>query len=78
MVKKGETSRWKKWLHKYRLVLLDESTFEERFSMALSRLNVFVVIGTTTVTLIIGTLLLVAYTPLREYIPGYASTSLRR
>ena len=46
--------------------------------MALSRLNVFVVIGTTTVTLIIGTLLLVAYTPLREYIPGYASTSLRR
>lgn len=46
--------------------------------MVLSRFNVFLVIGTTVVTLIVGTIILVAYTPLREYVPGYASTELRR
>ena len=70
--------RWKKWLRKYRVVLLDESSFEERFSLVLSRFNVFVVVGTTAVVLVISTIMLIAYTPLREYIPGYASTYLRR
>jgi murein DD-endopeptidase MepM/ murein hydrolase activator NlpD len=70
--------RWKKWLRKYRVVLLDETSFEERFSLVLSRFNVFVVVGTTAVVLVISTILLIAYTPLREYIPGYASTYLRR
>ena len=32
----------KKLLHKYRLVVLNEDTFEERFSFKLNRLNVFV------------------------------------
>jgi hypothetical protein len=70
--------RWKKWLRKYRVVLLDETSFEERFSLVLSRFNVFVVVGTTAVVLVISTIMLIAYTPLREYIPGYASTYLRR
>ena len=69
---------WKKWLRKYRVVLLDEASFEERFSMVLSRFNVFLAVGTTAVVLILATILLVAYTQLREYIPGYASTYLRR
>jgi murein DD-endopeptidase MepM/ murein hydrolase activator NlpD len=69
---------WKKWLRKYRVVLLDEASFEERFSMVLSRFNVSLAVGTTAVVLILATILLVAYTPLREYIPGYASTYLRR
>jgi len=46
--------------------------------MVLSRFNVFIVLGTTVVTLIVGTIILIAYTPLREYVPGYASTELRR
>jgi septal ring factor EnvC (AmiA/AmiB activator) len=74
--------RWKQiqkeLLHKYRVVLVDTQTFAERFSFTLSGFNVFLAAGTTVVVLVGMTLLLIAYTPLREYIPGYASTKLRR
>jgi murein DD-endopeptidase MepM/ murein hydrolase activator NlpD len=68
----------KKLLHKYRLVVLNEDTFEERFSFKLNRLNVFVFSTIFTVILIGFTTLLIAFTPLREYIPGYSSTTLKK
>ncbi len=68
----------KKLLHKYRLVVLNEDTFEERFSFKLNRLNVFVFSTIFTLVLIIATTILIAFTPLREYIPGYSSTSLKQ
>lgn len=68
----------KKLLHKYRLVVLNEDTFEERFSFKLNRLNVFVFSSLFAVFLIAFTTLLIAFTPLREYIPGYSSTSLKK
>jgi murein DD-endopeptidase MepM/ murein hydrolase activator NlpD len=68
----------RKLLHKYRLVVLNDDTFEERFSFKLNRLNVFVFSGLFTVTLICGTILLIAFTPLKEYIPGYSSTALKQ
>lgn len=68
----------KKLLHKYRLVVLNEDTFEERFSFKLNRLNVFVFSSIFTLFLIAGTILLIAFTPLKEYIPGYSSTSLKK
>lgn len=68
----------KKLLHKYRLVILNETSFEEKLSFKLSRLNVFVS-GTIAMIFLIGlTTLLIAFTPLREYIPGYSSTALKR
>jgi len=74
--------RWKQirkeLLHKYRVVLVDTQTFAERFSFTLSGFNVFLAAGTSVVVLVGMTLFLIAYTPLREYIPGYASTKLRR
>lgn len=66
----------KKLLNKYRLVILNEDTFEERISFKLTRLNVFVLVTITTILLIFGTTMLIAFTPLREYIPGYSSTRL--
>nr|WP_297918859.1 M23 family metallopeptidase [uncultured Allomuricauda sp.] len=68
----------KKLLHKYRLVILNENTFEEKISFKLNRLNVFVT-GTLFIIVLIGlTTLIIAFTPLREYIPGYSSTRLKR
>ncbi len=67
-----------KLLHKYRLVVLNEDTFEERFSFKLNRLNVFVFSTVFALFLIIVTTILIAFTPLREYIPGYSSTSLKK
>ncbi|MGK0386561.1 MAG: murein DD-endopeptidase MepM/ murein hydrolase activator NlpD [Patiriisocius sp.] len=68
----------KKLLHKYRLVVLNEETFEERFSFKLNRLNVFVFSTLFAIFLIAITALIIAFTPLREYIPGYSSTSLKK
>lgn len=68
----------KKLLHKYRLVILNDDTFEERFSFKLNRLNVFVTVTILSVILISLTTLIIAFTPLREYIPGYSSTALKK
>ncbi|MEP5256022.1 MAG: M23 family metallopeptidase [Winogradskyella arenosi] len=68
----------KKLLHKYRLVILNEDTFEERFAIKLTRLNVFVLSTISAISLIFFTVLLIAFTPLREYIPGYSSAKLKK
>lgn len=75
---KGKKRFTHKLLHKYRLVILNEDTFEERFAIKLTRLNVFVIISLLTILLVAGTTIFIAYTPLREYIPGYSSTSLKK
>ncbi len=67
-----------KLLDKYRLVILNENTFEERLSLKLTRLNVFVVVSLSSIFLVGFTILLIAYTPLKEYIPGYSSTALKK
>ena len=69
---------WERWRYKYRLVVLNSDNFEERLSFSLSRLNLFVLSSFALVFLIGGTTLLISLTPLREYIPGYTSTNMRR
>ena len=76
--KKKKNTFKKKLTDKYRLVILNENTFEERFALKLSRLNVFVLGGLFSVLLIAGTILLIAFTPIKEYIPGYDSSKLKR
>lgn len=67
-----------KLINKYRLVVLNEDTFEEKLSFKLTRLNVFILGSLFSIVLIIGTIFLIAFTPLKEYIPGYSSTKLKR
>lgn len=68
----------RKLLDKYRLVILNENTFEERLSFKLTRLNVFVMGSLMAVFFISLTYLIIAFTGLREYIPGYSSTALKK
>ena len=63
---------------KYRFVVLNENTFEEMLSYRLSRLNVFMILSISAILLIAATYLIISVTPLKEYIPGYDSTALRR
>ncbi len=67
-----------KLIDKYRLVVLNEDTFEEKLSFKLNRLNVFIFGSIFSVFLIVGTIFLIAFTPLKEYIPGYSSTKLKK
>lgn len=80
MIKKKEQKKrlTQKLLHKYSLVILNDDTFEERFSVKLTRLNVFVTVTLLAILLIVGTTVLIAFTGLREYIPGYSSTALKQ
>jgi len=65
-----------KW--KYRLVLMHDETLEERLTFRLTRLNVFIALGTIIIILIFLTTVLIAFTPLREYIPGYTNVGLKK
>jgi murein DD-endopeptidase MepM/ murein hydrolase activator NlpD len=64
--------------NKYRLVILNDDTFEEKLSIKLSLINVFVLVGGSVMLLSVGMIFLIAFTPLREYIPGYSSNEVRR
>jgi murein DD-endopeptidase MepM/ murein hydrolase activator NlpD len=57
---------------------MNDDTLEERLTFRLSRLNVFVVLGTLTIILIFLTSILIAFTSLREYIPGYTNVGLQK
>jgi len=58
----------------YRFVIMNNATFEEKFVFKLTPLSIFVAAVTLILILIILSISLVAFTPLREYIPGYGST----
>jgi len=68
----------KKLFIKNRLVILNEDTFEEIFSFKLTLMNVFVVFSLGGIFLILITTFIIAFTPLREFIPGYSSSQLKR
>ena len=68
----------KKLFTKNRLVILNEDTFEEIFSLRLTLMNVFVVATVGAILIIFITTYIIAFTPLREFIPGYASNQLKK
>jgi hypothetical protein len=65
-------------LIKNRLIILNEETFEEIFSFKLNIMSVFVSLSLGAIFLISITTVLIAFTPLREFIPGYSSSQLKK
>lgn len=63
---------------KMRLVIMKEETFEEKFAVRLTPLNTFIIVGSLIISLIFLTTYLIAFTNLREYIPGYADVGMKR
>jgi len=64
--------------HTYRFVMMDDTTFEEKVVFRLTPRQFFYSFVTIVVLLIIISISLVAFTPLREYIPGYGSEQNRK
>lgn len=64
--------------HKYRLVFFNDNTFEEVWHLRLSLLNVLSAVGTISLFLVVLVIVLMAFTPLREFIPGYPNETMRR
>jgi len=71
-----EKKRLHKLRYKYRLVLINEDSFEQKISFRLSKLNVISVVGIFSVFWIGVMIYLLAFTTLREYIPGYTDPTL--
>ena len=64
--------------NKRRLIILNEDTFEETFSLKLTLMNVFVLATLGAIIITIVTTFIIAFTPLREFIPGYSSSKLKK
>jgi murein DD-endopeptidase MepM/ murein hydrolase activator NlpD len=60
-----------KFKHKYRLSIYRDETYEEVLNLKLSRLNVFTLVGIITIVFLTIVISIIAYTPVREFIPGY-------
>jgi murein DD-endopeptidase MepM/ murein hydrolase activator NlpD len=64
--------------NRYRMVIMNDETLEEKASFNLRPLNVFVSVGIGIILLITITTFIIAFTGLREYIPGYADLKTQR
>ena len=63
-------STLKRLRNRYRLVVMNDDTYEEVVTFKLSRLSVYVVLCTIFVVLVGLTVALIVFTPLKYYIPG--------
>jgi hypothetical protein len=73
-----ELSTLKRLRNRYRLVVMNDDTYEEVVTFKLSRLSVYIVLCTMFVVLVGLTVALIVFTPLKYYIPGYGSQAERR
>jgi murein DD-endopeptidase MepM/ murein hydrolase activator NlpD len=77
--KKERKGNWRNRLRvKYRLVIMNEETFKERASLLLTPMNVIVLGGSLAIFLVVMVTYIIAFTPLKEYIPGYSDSDLRK
>jgi len=76
---KKEKFNWlKKLTYHYRLLIINEDTYEEKLNFRLNRLNVFVWISLFAFMLIISVILLISYTPLKHYLTDCTDPKLRK
>jgi hypothetical protein len=73
MSKLDTSSTLKRLQNRYRLVVMNDDTYEEMVTFKLSRLSVYIALSTIFVLLISFTIALIVFTPLKYYIPGYGS-----
>jgi len=65
-------------LNRYRMVVINETTFEEKFFIRISQFNIIVLVLLFVTLTAIGSFFLITYTPLKEFIPGYTSLTIRK
>lgn len=71
-------STLKRLRNRYRLVIMNDDTYEEVVTFKLSRLSVYIVMSSIFVILVGFTVALIVFTPLKYYIPGYDDLRLGR
>ncbi len=77
MAEKIKTKQNKNLRNKFRFVVLNDVTFEEKFSLSLTRTNVWIFLSVVAFTLIFLTAAAIIYTPLKYFIPGFGDYNYR-
>lgn len=77
MAERIKTRRDSSLKNKFRFVVLNDETFEEKFSLTLTRMNVWIFTSTIAVVLIMLTASAIIYTPLKYFIPGFGDYNYR-
>ena len=75
MAKFDANSTLKRLQNRYRLVVMNDDTYEEVVSFKLSRMSVYIALCTVFVLVTGLTVALIVFTPLRLYIPGYGDVN---
>jgi len=78
MTKLDAGSTLKRLRNRYRLVVMNDDTYEEVVTFKLSRLSVYIGLSTIFVVLVGLTVALIVFTPLKYYIPGYDDLKVGR
>ncbi|MEJ0101966.1 MAG: hypothetical protein WDO19_05125 [Bacteroidota bacterium] len=78
MAKLEEDSTLQRLRNRYRLVIMNDDTYEEVVTFKLSRLSVYIGLSTIFVLLVGLTVALIVFTPLKYYIPGYDDLKIGR
>jgi len=78
MVKFDTNSTFKRLRNRYRLVVMNDDTYEEVVTFKLSRMSVYIMLSTVFVVLVGFTVALIVFTPLKYYIPGYDDLKIGR
>lgn len=74
---KDKVKRWERLRYKYKLSVVNETSYEEVLKFRLSQLHVLMALSVLVVILVSLTILLIAFTDLREFIPGYPDRTMR-
>jgi hypothetical protein len=70
-------STLKRLRNSYRLVVMNDDTYEEVVTFRLTRLSVYIGLSTVFVLLVGLTIALIAFSPIKYYIPGYGTRESR-
>ncbi|MBD0332168.1 MAG: hypothetical protein ICV66_05895 [Chitinophagaceae bacterium] len=78
MMKLDAGTTLKRLRNRYRLVVMNDDTYEEVVTFRLSRMSVYIGLSTIFVLLVGLTVALIVFTPLKYYIPGYGNVQIDR
>lgn len=79
MKEEENQNKFQAWLerarHPYRLVVMNNDTFEEVGSYKLTLLNIYIILSTIVMMVAFLVVLSIVFTPIKRYIPGYGDVS---
>ena len=72
-----DNNTFKRTSNTYRLVIMNDDTYDEVVAFRLSRTSVYIGFSVSFILLVGLTIALIAFTPLKYYIPGYGTKESR-